>query len=1391
MTATDTANSAIVGSEENLIVQGGAAQTLKVTGFPTTETAGTPESFTVTAYDQYGNEASGYTGTVHFTSSDNQAVLPANATIVAGEEGTASFTATLETAGTQSITATDTTTSSFTGTESGIVVEPAAAADFTIAGFPATDTAGTAGHVTVTAYDAYGNVATGYTGTVELSSSDSQAVLPSDYTFTATDAGQHSFPVTLETAATQSITVTDTADTSLTATESGIVVEPAAVAGFTVAGFPTTDTAGTAGHVTVTARDAFGNVVTGYRGTVILSSSDSQAVLPPDYTFTAADAGQHTFSVTLKTAATQSIKANDKANTSLTGTESGIDVQAASAQSLTISGFPTTDSAGAFGNVTVTAYDAYGNVAAGYRGTVVLSSSDRHAVLPAEYIFTAADAGQHTFSVTLKTKGTQSITATDTADTSLTGTESGIVVEPAVAADFTVAGFPATDTAGTPGDVTITAYDAYGNVATSYVGTVVLSSSDRQAVLPPDYTFTATDAGQHTFSVTLETASAQSITATDTATPSLTGSELNIDVQPASAQTLKVTGFPTTDTAGRPESFTVTAYDQYGNVASGYTGTVHFTSSDRQAILPTNATIVAGEEGTASFTATLETAGTQSITATDTTTSTVTGVESGIDVQAASAQSLTISGFPATVTAGTVGHVTVTAYDAYGNVATGYTGTVVLSSSDNHAILPAEYTFTAIDAGQHTFSVTLETAATQSITATDPADTSLTGTESGIEVEPAAAADFTVNGFPATEIAGVSGHVTVTAYDAYGNVVTGYRGTVVLSSSDRHAVLPSDYAFTASDAGTHTFPVTLKTKGTQSIAATDTSTSTITGTESGVVVEPAAAADFTVSGFPATEIAGVSGHVTVTAYDVYGNVATGYLGTVVLTSSDRHAVLPAEYTFTAADAGQHTFPVTLETASAQSIIATDTATPSLTGTESGIVVSPAAPSQLIFVQQPASATAGVAIDPAVTVEVEDAFGNVVTSDRSTVTLTVSAGTFEDGSSTATAAASSGVATFNGLTIDVAGSYSLAATDGTLTPSGASNVFAVSPATASQLVVHVQPSATAAAGQAFGIQPVIDEEDRFGNLETGDDSTVVSASLSHGTGPLQGTLTATVSGGVATFTNLADDTVETIALAFQSGKLTPAASNAITITPAPATKLVVTTPPPSALVSGQAFTIVVSAEDPYGHVDPTFHGDVTISVANDPGFTTTVQAQNGVATFVGLVLDAFANGQAIRAVATGLSSATTNALNVTPVVPPASPQLPTILGEQVVMMQKRNKKDKPVGKPVIVGFTLDYSTAMNPASAGLDANYRMDSTIKKRVKKARVNVLKPVAFTSAYNPATHSVTLTIQGKQKFPKGGQIAVITSPPDGVASEAGVFLDASDPVFTILPNAKGITPG
>ena len=72
--------------------------------------------------------------------------------------------------------------------------------------------------------------------------------------------------------------------------------------------------------------------------------------------------------------------------------------------------------------------------------------------------------------------------------------------------------------------------------------------------------------------------------------------------------------------------------------------------------------------------------------------------------------------------------------------------------------------------------------------------------------------------------------LTITVQDAYGNVVTGYTGTIRFSSTDSSATLPASYTFTAADKGVHTFSgIVLRKRGTQKITLTDTLNSSLTG----------------------------------------------------------------------------------------------------------------------------------------------------------------------------------------------------------------------------------------------------------------------------------------------------------------------------------------------------------------------------------------------------------------------------------------------------------------------------------------------------------------------------------------------------------------------------------
>jgi uncharacterized repeat protein (TIGR03803 family) len=296
--------------------------------------------------------------------------------------------------------------------------------------------------------------------------------------------------------------------------------------------------------------------------------------------------------------------------------------------------------------------------------------------------------------------------------------------------------------------------------------------------------------------------------------------------------------------------------------------------------------------------------------------------------------SFAVSGFPSPITAGVAGSFTVTALNTDGTPNTGYTGTIHFTSSDLQAALPANYSFTAADQGVHTFSATLKTGGNQSITVADAANVSVVGSDTGITVNPAAAASLILSSVPSSTTAGSAFNVILTAQDAYGNVATGYTGTVHFTSSEVKAVLPANDTFASGDAGSHTFSITLKKAGTQSTTATDTATSSLAATASGIVVQPAAASKFVLSALSSVTH-GVAFSVMLTVEDAYGNVVTGYTGTVHFTSSDGTATLPGNYTFTAADGGVHTFTTktTLRKRGKQTLTVTDTLNSGLTATD--------------------------------------------------------------------------------------------------------------------------------------------------------------------------------------------------------------------------------------------------------------------------------------------------------------------------------------------------------------------------------------------------------------------------------------------------------------------------
>ena len=411
---------------------------------------------------------------------------------------------------------------------------------------------------------------------------------------------------------------------------------------------------------------------------------------------------------------------------------------------------------------------------------------------------------------------------------------------------------------------------------------------------------------------------------------------------------LSVTTSSAAITVGTAFSITVSALDNSGAVVTTYSGTVHFASSDAQAVLPNDSPLT---NGTKVFQVTFNSPGSQSITVSDSTGALTAGTSSPVTVSGTTATQFSVTATAVSQTAGTAFNITVKATDSANNVIASYTGTVHFTSSDAQAVLPANSTLTN---GTGSFSVTLKTAGAQSITATDTAASSVTGTSSAITINPGPVASFSIAAPPAATT-GISFSATVNAVDTYANVATSYSGTVHFSSSDAQAVLPANSALAS---GTGNFPISLKTLGSQTISATDAAAASLTGKSSSINVVTNVATHLSVVSSNTGPVTRQTFSVTVTALDAANNTSVGYSGTVHFTSTDTQAMLPGNSTLSS---GTASFSVTLETAGNQTVTAADTATASITGNSGTLSVTQAAALSVIS-SSPPNGTVGVYYD---------------------------------------------------------------------------------------------------------------------------------------------------------------------------------------------------------------------------------------------------------------------------------------------------------------------------------------------------------------------------------------------------------------------------------------------
>ncbi len=731
---------------------------------------------------------------------------------------------------------------------------------------------------------------------------------------------------------------------------------------------------------------------------------------------------------------------------------------------------------------------------------------------------------------------------------------------------------------------------------------------------------------------------------------------------------------------------------------------------------------------------------------------------------------------PPSVLVGASFSLTVAAEDAAGNTAIGFASpvTLAIASGPAGATLGGTLTATATQGVAAFSGLTFDQLGTYTISVTGGG---LSGTIGPIQVTPGTATQVAVTMEPPANVAvGSKFQLVVADEDSLGFVNPSYSGTatVALISNPGNATL----------GGTLTVPFVsgVATFNDLTLNATAngyllqvTSSGVVPATTSAIDVTLPAANQLVVVTQPPSTVTAGTGFGLVVDAETSGTFDPAFQGTVtVALSNGSGATLGGTLTASAVN-GVATFSGLMLTKSDSGYVLQVSTSGVPPATSSELTVTPAAASDLVMTTEPpASVRVGAPFGIAVTAE--DAYGNVNTSFTgiATAALTSNPGGATLGG-TLTQPFQSGVARFNNLTLNAsAEGYVLQVTSSSLVPATTSAID-VTLASSDQLVIANQPPSTVTAGTGFGL--VVDAE-TSGTLDPAFQGSVTVA-LSNGPGAtLGGTLTALAVNGVATFSGLTlTKAGSSYMLQVSSSGVTPATSRALTVTAAAATHLVITAPPLATVNPGAGFAFRVAAEDPFGNVDLTFSRPVTVALATNPGNATlegtlTVTSGLGIAVFSGLSLNNSGNGYELEVASSGVTPATTKAFNIA--------QAPTI------------KSWGALTKPALK-FTLQYSAAMNAATAGLTTNYQVYAFSTKTVRHKTITITTAVNVNAVYNQLSNSVTLTVVGKNPFSNGGgQIKILaSSPKTGVSSRSGVLLNPNDTVFTILAKGSGLMLG
>ena len=1251
----------------------------------------------VAAEDGHGNVVTSFTGNIAIAIGTNPAGGTLSGTMtVAASGGIATFAnLSLDKAGVGYTLAAS--AAGLTGTTSGLfnILSGAGATLVFVVEPPASMAAGAslAPAVQVAVHDNLGNTATGFNGpiTIAIGNNPAGGALSGTTTVSAANG-----------IATFSDLKIDKIGVGYTLSASASILSPAASTAFDIVSGPASKLLytqqpmnGTAGTgitpaIKVQAVDAGGNPVVSFTGLVTITltpgTGNPSATLAGTSAVSAV-AGVATFTgLNIDKVGTGYML--DAVSSGLTGvTSSSFDIAAGAATQLLFTQQPTTIAGGGTmtPSVTATALDAQQNVATGFTGNVGVAITSGTGTAGANLSGAtpvAAVAGVATFAnLRIDKAGSgYTFTATSSGLTNATSNPFDVVIGAATKLIFSVqASNLVTGGIMTPA-VQVTAQDAGSNTVLAFTGdvTITIGTNPSGATLTGTATAAAV-AGVATFSTLSLDKSGTGYTLVASAA-SLTGAtSAAFDVMPGAAKSLVFTVQPTSGPAGVAitPAVQVTAYDSLNNVATGFTGNVALAiATNPSSGILSGTTSVSAVAGVATF-ANLKIDKMGAGYTLAASSSGLAGAQSAaFDILLGLATKLAFTVQPVATTAGAAitPAIQVTAQDAAGNPVPTFAGSITLAIKSGTGTSGATLRGTAtvgVVNGVATFS-TLSINKSGNGYVLNASSTGLTGASSNtfnITAGPAVALAFTAQ--PAVgqkSGSSLTPTIKVAAIDSMLNTVPSFTSNITMAIGTNAGTpvpgLLTGTLIVKASGGVSSFNNLKIDKVGTGYTLVASATGLLAATSTPFNVGPGSATHLVFTTPPVSTISNATMPlVAVTAFDAQGNVATGFTSNITM-SIGTNPISPHTPTLSGtlvvkAVAGVSNF-TTLKIDSVANGYTLRAAASGVTA-----AISPSFDitngATLDFTGQPSAVLQGAVIAPAVRVTAKDNLGNVLTAFTGNVTIAIANGTGTAGAvlgGTKTVAAVAGVATFANLTIDLAGTgYKLTAAASSFTP-GTSNAFTVSTSVgaATKLGFTVQPSSVPAGATIIpGI--VVAVQDAAGNTVTGLAGTITIGFGSNPTGAtLGGTTTATINAGLANFANLTISQAGTYTLSATSSlSLTPATSVSFVITAAATTHFAFTQQP-VATTAGLAITpaVQVTAQNSSNATVTSFTGPVSVAIAAGTGAngatlggTLTVNAVNGVATFLNLSIQKAGTGYKLTASSPGVAGATSSSFTINP------------------------------------------------------------------------------------------------------------------------------------------------